>query len=713
LKTNNSIPSSTHEQNILSRAFIEKNQTIDWLYKLAMMEANSKRPIYQIHKWWARRLGSVFRTLLISSFSDSIDSAETIYSRYNNGHSLTGKLILDPFMGGGTTVIEGLKLGCKVIGVDINPVAWFVTKKEADNFDVEEAQRTFSHLESSVGNRIKHFYHTECLHGHPASVLYVLWVQKIKCAGCEETTQLFRNYTIATKGKLSHVFCPDCQSIMETETGVNPIKCKECNREFDPAKGVVFNGQFKCPHCGQTTKITAEASRLGEPLSAEIFAIEYYCPVCKVRQFKKPSDEDLILYNEAVNLLQTLQTELPIPSEKIPSDGRDSKRPLTHGYKRFSQLFNDRQLLCLGLLYSEIMKIPNPNMREFFVLAFSNSLETNNRLCKYESNWRKISALFGIPGYHPVERYAENNVWGNGLGRGTFEKSFKKLLRGKIYANDTYERVYHKNEVRPFHSGETAQSIPASDFTELLMEKNTIINCGDSQNLSFIPNESIDGVLTDPPYFDSIHYSGLADFFYVWLRLALKQNYTCFEPPYCSRTLEIVAKDCSNEEMLAFTDRLSNVFSECKRVLKKEAIMVFTFHHTNSQVWLAVKNAIEAAGLVVVAAPVTRSEGRTGYRKKGSINVDACIVCRKDESAVAKVTTNLSLEEVIVQCTSIAQELAKADGSLREPDLFTLLMAQGLLSDRYTFENIVKNSKDLLAQLMKMANPTLENSDQD
>lgn len=39
-----------------------------------------------------------------------------------------GDTILDPFLGGGTTLVEGLVLDRKVIGVDINPIAVFVSK---------------------------------------------------------------------------------------------------------------------------------------------------------------------------------------------------------------------------------------------------------------------------------------------------------------------------------------------------------------------------------------------------------------------------------------------------------------------------------------------------------------------------------------------------------------------------------------------------------
>lgn len=113
-------------------AFIEKDLPIEKLNPVAMSEGNSKKPVYQIHKWWARRLGSVFRMIVLAAFGRQDESEADIWHRFCNGVDLGGKIVLDPFMGGGTTVVEALRLGCRVIGVDINPVAWFVTKKVAD-----------------------------------------------------------------------------------------------------------------------------------------------------------------------------------------------------------------------------------------------------------------------------------------------------------------------------------------------------------------------------------------------------------------------------------------------------------------------------------------------------------------------------------------------------------------------------------------------------
>lgn len=84
------------------------------------------------------------------------------------------------------------------------------------------------------------------------------------------------------------------------------------------------------------------------------------------------------------------------------------------------------------------------------------------------------------------------------------------------------------------------------------VENGALLYCNTSENLSFIPDHSVDSVITDPPYFDNIQYSELADFFYVWLRLGLKDSYPWFNPELISRTNEIVQNEKMGKTMEFF-----------------------------------------------------------------------------------------------------------------------------------------------------------------
>jgi putative DNA methylase len=109
-------------------AIEEPSFPFEHLSDIAELESWRKeinRPIYHIHKWWAQRLGSVFRAILISAFSPpGTDVLAAFYTRRRP----TKQVIFDPFMGSGTTIGEAIKLGFCAIGQDINPVSHFLVK---------------------------------------------------------------------------------------------------------------------------------------------------------------------------------------------------------------------------------------------------------------------------------------------------------------------------------------------------------------------------------------------------------------------------------------------------------------------------------------------------------------------------------------------------------------------------------------------------------
>jgi hypothetical protein len=50
-----------------------------------------------------------------------------------------GEVVLDPFVGGGTTVVEAIAAGRQAIGIDLNPIATFVTEAKTTPLSVQDA----------------------------------------------------------------------------------------------------------------------------------------------------------------------------------------------------------------------------------------------------------------------------------------------------------------------------------------------------------------------------------------------------------------------------------------------------------------------------------------------------------------------------------------------------------------------------------------------
>jgi len=131
----------------MTKRAIEEAFPIVAINRLAVPERNAFKPIYMMHKWFARRASCVFRAILLRALKPAgTDLMAEFYKDHGSDPDTQGKVILDPFMGGGTTVVEALRLGCKVVGIDLNPVAWFVVKTQVEPVDLVALDAAFKRL---------------------------------------------------------------------------------------------------------------------------------------------------------------------------------------------------------------------------------------------------------------------------------------------------------------------------------------------------------------------------------------------------------------------------------------------------------------------------------------------------------------------------------------------------------------------------------------
>ncbi len=232
------------------------NSMTEFLNLLAKKEAHSRKPIYRIHKWWARRLSSIFRMIILQTLVPS-STSEEILKKYYSNCDLGGKIVLDPFMGGGTAVVEALKLGCSVIGSDINPLAWFVTKKEVENFQKEKLVQAYRNLESSIGKFIKSLYRTHCPAGHVAEIIHVIWCKTIECDYCNQEINLMSSSILKKVSSEYIVCCPKCRTLVHASESDFPTTCPSCFNEFDQSRGSVRAGYVTCPKCEHKSSLEA------------------------------------------------------------------------------------------------------------------------------------------------------------------------------------------------------------------------------------------------------------------------------------------------------------------------------------------------------------------------------------------------------------------------------------------------------------------------
>lgn len=630
---------------------IERGFPIEQVTELATREGRAKlhyRPLSTMHKWWAVKLGSTFRaiclyTLLddpdrvtvhddhtgnasLSTFTDDddggeqslrelievvdLENPEALWNLYHRDVRVEDTEILDPFMGGGTSLLEACRFGASVTGIDLNPVAWFVTKKEleAHEVDIEDLQSAFENVADEASAEIRSQYETGCPHAneHVADIVYALWVRTLDCVSCGETIQLFNDYRVA-KGRYSnsdryHIVCPDCGGISLTNDLSTNAVCSECSNEFVPENGPVSQGgKYGCPSCGLKYPIV-DAIADGQSYSEELFAIEYYCTDCDdegeersvYKGFKKPSAADRERYQSSSDRWQTDDTlrkyapEGHIPEGAITAASRISGNDIfRHGFQNWQDMFNDRQLYCLASLLRAIDDIEDQQIKEYLLLAFSDSLLFQNSFGRYNSAGRKIEGILGRNSYTPRGTYAENNVWGTRAGRGTFTSTWKKIVDGVEFAHHPTERYVENGELKE-----------TEPFDKPISGEHTL-HQGDMREVAL--DSEYDAIITDPPYYENVIYSEVSDFFYVWQRLLLSNVYDCFDQEKTPRQESIVSNPAVGKDNEQFERELKEGFSRMHEVLSDDGILVFTYKHGGEDSWGSLLDGLCGSGFDIAA----------------------------------------------------------------------------------------------------------------
>nr|MDO8080813.1 DUF1156 domain-containing protein [Candidatus Freyarchaeota archaeon] len=690
---------------------IEGRFPVSFISEITRIEAHNRKPIYNVHRWWARRPGTTFRAIIIGALTQQQDSdfdfKQTFYQKLNLG----GKIVLDPMMGGGTTVVEALRVGCKVIGVDLNPVAWYVTKKEVEPIDAAKLLAIFKELEMNTAPKIKQYYVTHCLDcGKDVDVIYALWVRKINCTECNQEVLLFPSFVISQirkeKTRWLWAICPNCRTIFRSKN--ENTFCPSCGLSISLEKGYTRGEKYFCPYCNKEAKIKKAINDIPK---LEMFAIEYYCNTCRVRAYKKPDDFDIELYQSAKDEFLQRKDSLLFPKQKIP-DGKEVRRLFGYHYRYFSQFFNERQLLCISELLHAILEIEDENAKEFFLLTLSDCLDYNNMFARYNKKARKIEPMFAHHAFYPKNMPAENNVWGTKFGRCSFIKCFKKLLKGEEYSKKPFEfELREKGTFKITISGDSIRAKIVESFDELTEGMgDTIIKCQSSDDLSFLPDKSVDAVITDPPYYDNVIYSELSDFYYVWLRIGLNQKYQCFAPEYTPRKDEIVVNNAMKKKKLDFLRGLTKIFSECHRVLKDDSLMIFTFHHTKEEAWASILEAVMNTGFIIKSVYPVHSEMRTSFHilGKGS-TYDTIVVCKKKTTNSTDITWEDFVNKIKEYVEFTLQGLINHYTSLSKEDLLVIARGKCLELCSKHYPNIIKNmSKVTMLQALQDMAPIIE-----
>lgn len=629
---------------------------IDGLASAEKQVQQSYRPIIQVHKWFARRPGTLFRGLLLSHFED-----QALDQSFFEGHDLEG-VVLDPFIGGGTTAFEASRLGLSVIGYDTNPLSRWIVSRKLEPLDVTAYLMAGERIAAAVEDEVGHLYRTTCEEcGEVAGVKFFVWAKTHECPNCGTKNLMLPGPLVAGRGMKRHthdvLVCAACGSLNQFLPDQARKACPDCGVSYEESR---VGRKGSCRGCGaEYTPAPTSKSRRSEPPRHTLIALEYHCAKCKKREgrqgrfFKQPDSDDFARVEEARTRYKAIGSSPFWPTNPIEA-GDETNRLLRWGYRAWADLHNERQLLGLHLLATQI-RAASPALRPALATTFSDLIRYQNLVCRYDTAALKVLDVFSIHGF-PVHRIqCEAALIGiPRVGSGAWRHWLVKYAAAKNYCDRPFETLRANGRKRVVHTeGERIAATFVHDPGALATTKRAALLRTASLN-DELPEACVDLVLTDPPYHDSVAYSELLDYLWAWLRRLIPDDPALEAFEHTRSDAEATGNRTAGRELEHYAEALSGVYQAAARALKPGQPFVFTFHDNEIDSYGAIAVAVLDAGLVPIRTIGCPSEmrGSIHINATGSSRVDTVFVLRKPPASLP--TERSSIDAVEEQAAHLA-----------------------------------------------------------
>lgn len=507
-------------------------------------------------------------------------------------------LVVDTYAGGGSVPLEALRLGLRANASDLHPVATTAMRLALGTLpgrpDLVDAYREASAV---VANRLDQTLAAHYADAGEPSVLADFWARTCTCPSCGGEMPLVRTWWLA-RGRRPIVATP--------RTDGRGGWCVDIGAPRASADGVegTWGGRVAtCIHCkhGVTTAhLRAEgvAGRLSEVLYARLELDGAQ------RVYRAIEERDLVR-------LRALPTNVPDLLHDVTFDFNGVRHTwaMQYGMLRTSDLHNPRQLFALGTVAEAVATI-----RDELPTADADPLTialmlTLNRLIPYSTRctWWQPSGefpanMFSRQAIPMVWNYVEIPVTSPAAA------GWRSATRWLVQVFNHCAELPRAATVRTGDAGTTKLRAASADLFVL-----------------------------DPPYFDAIAYSYLADPFYAWNRgLMQAVSGDEFAPTTVDRSREAIvdrrhglapgAKDGEH-----FRQRLTEGLSEARRCLSDDGRLVLMYGHPRLEAWEALIEAVLEAGFAVVRSWPIHTERKVKFRhgRINALSTSAILVCRK------------------------------------------------------------------------------------
>lgn len=535
-------------------------------------------------------------------------------------------VIGDCFAGGGSIPFEAAKMGARVYSSDLNPIAtmlnWanlnLLNKNETIINDIKIFQ---DKVYDNVVNCFNEWGIETNEKGWKAKCY--IYCNEAKCPECGTVVPLAPSWIISKKYKTIAILKYNYKN-NNFDIDIKSDATKE-DMEYAKNEATIKNNKLICPKCKLDTPITSLRKdikvkndklqyglRLWEKndivsKEEDIFKERLYCikyiekykdkswidvmkkpsPVTDatvgIIHYCAPNEFDLEREKKVKHLIEERfniwQQKGYIPSEKIEEGENTNQLIRSRGWKYWSNLFNPRQLLTLGLFMENIDALieDNKHLGVVGLLGINKLVDFNSKL----SNWAS-SVDIGVNTF--------------------YNQAFNTLFNYSTRACSTLYTVWMLNlNVNPFIS-------------------DGIIDIGDARNI----NNKCDIWITDPPYSDSVNYHELSELFLSWDYKLIKKIF----PQWYYDSKRILA---IKGKGISFNESMIEVYSNLAKNMPDNGMQVIMFAHSDIKIWNDLIDVLKKSNLQIIKKIDIRTETESGglQKEQNRQRYTSLLICKK------------------------------------------------------------------------------------
>jgi len=603
--------------------------------------------------------------------------------------------IYDPFAGGGSIPLEAQRLGLRAVASDLNPVAVLINKalielppkfagKPPVNPDADpmgmmvgkgkKAMRVPWRGAAGMANdiryygkwirerayeRIGHLYPKATLQdGTEATVIAWLWARTVPCQNpaCGIAMPLMTTFEASRKPNNPHWIRP----VVDREAGRVRFVVQD-NPEGVPTERTVNSNGATCVGCNTTAPLAyvreqARAGKIGEQMTAIVAEGN------RRRVFLSPVDEHV---RAAENAEPNIRS---IPWQKMPTttylvSGRG------YGIDLWSGLFTKRQLFALGT-FVEVMPIVRDE-----IIEHGQSVEYANAVCTY------LAFALG--------KTANRN------SRFSFWDSTREIVV-QVFGRQAIPMVWDFTDTNPF-SKSTGNWTGQVEYVARVLNRlptdtiNGKVRQADATTATYRDSGPV--IVTDPPYYDNISYAELSDFFYVWLRLLLRDIYPDLFAGVLVPIQEemIAAPRFDDEDGENARERFERLMGDTLRLIREQCSPEFPssiFYAykqreeerdgVTSTGWDTMLTALVDAGFQIVGTWPMRTEYTTNLKKNvNSLASSVVLVCRPRAEDAGIATRRKFLDALEAELPGALDRMTR-EGHIAPVDLSQAAIGPGM-----------------------------------